>query len=84
MEHGFDMAVDGFELVFQGHYLHFTHRPARTNNYTSWNIHGHTHGDMHRMEEYVEYYDKNYHIDVSPELIGYEPIRLDTLLKGKK
>jgi hypothetical protein len=26
-------------------------------------------------------YRKSYHIDISPELIGYRPIRLDTLLK---
>lgn len=82
-EHGWDFVCDGLELIYQGHYLHFTHRPARPQGNTSWNIHGHTHGNMHRSEEYLEYYDKAYHIDISPELVGYKPLRLDTLLKKK-
>lgn len=82
-EHGWDFVCDGLELIYQGHYLHLTHRPARVNNNTSWNIHGHTHGNMHRSEEYIEFYDKNYHIDISPEIVGFSPIRLDTLLKKK-
>ncbi len=81
--HGWDFVCDGLELIYQGHYLHFTHRPARYNNQNSYNIHGHTHGNLHRSEEYLEYYDKNYHIDISPELMGFKPIRLDTLLKMK-
>jgi hypothetical protein len=32
-------------------------------------------------EEYEQWYEKRYHIDIFPELIGYRPIRLDTLLK---
>lgn len=80
---GWDFVVDGFELIYNGHYLHFTHRPARPQGNTSWNIHGHTHGNMHRSEEYLEFYDKAYHIDLSPELVGYKPIRLDTLLNKK-
>jgi len=80
-EHYWDFVCDGLELIYQGHYLHFTHRPARPQGNTSWNIHGHTHGNMHRSEEYLEYYDKAYHIDLSPELVGFKPVRLDTLLK---
>lgn len=81
--HGWDFVCDALELIYQGHYLHLTHRPARPQSNTSWNIHGHTHGNLHRAEEFVEYYDKNYHIDISPELVGYKPVRLDTLLKQK-
>lgn len=83
-EHGWDFVCDGLELIYQGHYLHLTHRPARPQGNTSWNIHGHTHGNMHRSEEYLEYYNKAYHIDVSPELVGFKPVRLDILLKNKK
>lgn len=82
-EHGWDFVCDGIELIYNGHYLHLTHRPARPQGNTSWNIHGHTHGNMHRSEEYITFYDKNYHIDISPELVGYKPIRLDSLLKKK-
>lgn len=80
-EHGWDFVCDGLELIYQGHYLHFTHRPARPQGNATWNIHGHTHGNMHRSEEYNDFYSKDYHIDISPELRGFNPIRLDTLLK---
>lgn len=80
-DHGWDFVCDGLELLYQGHYLHFTHRPARPQGNTTWNIHGHTHGNLHRSEEYSEFYSPQYHIDISPEIRGYKPIRLDTLLK---
>ena len=75
---------DGLELIYNGRYLHLTHRPARPQGNTTWNIHGHTHGNMHRDEEYCDFYSKEYHIDISPELRGYKPLRLDTLLKEYK
>lgn len=80
-DHGWHFACDGIELLFQGHYLHLTHRPARPQGNTTWNIHGHTHGNMHRSEEYLDFYSKDYHIDISPELIGFKPIMLKTLIK---
>lgn len=82
-QHGWDFVCDGLELLYQGHYLHLTHRPARPQGNTTWNIHGHTHGNMHRSEEYLDFYSKEYHIDISPELVGFKPIRLETLLKSK-
>lgn len=83
-EHGWDFVCDGLELLYMGHYLHLTHRPARPQGNTTWNIHGHTHGNMHRSEEYTEFYSDKYHIDISPEVVGYEPLRLDTLMKKYK
>ena len=84
LEKGWDVVVDGIELVFHGHYLHLTHRPQRPQGHNTWNIHGHTHGNLHRSEEYTEFYSPQYHIDISPEVIGYKPLRLDTLIKGKE
>lgn len=81
LSNGWDVVMDGMEIIYHGHYLHLTHRPQRPQGHTTWNIHGHTHGNMHRSEEYTEFYSKDYHIDISPELIGYKPIRLYTLLK---
>jgi calcineurin-like phosphoesterase family protein len=81
--HGWDVVADGIELIYEGHYLHFTHRPARPQGNNTFNIHGHTHGNLHRSEESRDFYDTAYHIDISPELIGYKPMRLDTLLKLK-
>lgn len=83
--HYWDFVCDGIELRFQGHYLHLTHRPARPQGNSTYNIHGHTHGNLHRSEEYVEYYDADhYHIDISPELVGFTPIRLDSLMEKRK
>lgn len=78
-----DFVCDSFELLYQGHYIYFSHRPQPPMGHFTQNIHGHTHGNMHRSEEYLAYYDKSYHIDISPELVGFAPIRLDTLLKRK-
>jgi len=39
---------------------------------------------MHRSDEYLDFYSKEYHIDVSPEIVGFEAIQLSTLLKNKK
>lgn len=84
MEHGWDFVCDSFELIYMGHYLFFSHRPSPHMWHFTNNIHGHTHGNSHRSEEYLEYYDKDYHIDISPEIVGYVPLRLDTLLKDLK
>ena len=83
MEHGWDFVCDGLDFIYNGHYLHLTHRPARPQGNTTWNIHGHTHGNRHRSEEYCDFYSEKYHIDISPEVVGYQPIRLDTLMKNK-
>lgn len=76
---------DAFALETLGFRILFSHRPRNpdADNYTH-NIHGHTHGNMHRSEEYLSFYSPDYHIDMSPELKGYKPIRLDTLLKKTK
>lgn len=81
-EHGWDFVSDGLHLEFMGHVLLLTHRPMHPDMWRfSKNIHGHTHGNNHRAEEYETWYSKDYHIDISPEVVGYTPLRLDTLLK---
>ena len=82
MEHGWTFVVDSFELQYMGEYLLFNHRPVAPFWHITRNIHGHTHGNLHRSEEYVSYYDPEFHKDISPELVGYAPIRLDTLIKS--
>ena len=84
VEHGWSFVCDQIGLVFQGVDLLLSHRPMPPDTWRwRYNIHGHTHGNMHRAEEYEGFYDaKNFHIDISPEIVGYAPIRLDTLMKG--
>ena len=83
-EHGWDFVCDGLELIYMGYYLWLSHRPQPEFGHITQNIHGHTHGNMHRSEEYVGWYDNRYHKDISPELVGFTPIRLDTLIKSWK
>lgn len=82
-EHGWDFVCDQVGLEFRGVDILLSHRPMPPDTWRwRYNIHGHTHGNMHRAEEYIGWYDaKNFHIDISPELVGYAPLRLDTLMK---
>jgi calcineurin-like phosphoesterase family protein len=85
MAHGWGFVCDGMWLEYMGHTLLLSHRPMQPDatRFTR-NIHGHTHGDDHRAEEYVQWHSKDYHIDISPELVGYEPLRLETVLKKSR
>lgn len=77
---GWSFACDGFEMGYMGHHILFTHRPQPPSDRFTLNIHGHTHGDSHRGTEHEAFYRSGYHLDISPELVGYEPLRLDTLI----
>ena len=85
LEHGWDFVCDGLHLEWGGHTLLLTHRPMHPDMWRfTRNIHGHTHGNNHRSEEYHTWYTNEYHIDISPEVIGYKPVQLKTLLKNIK
>jgi calcineurin-like phosphoesterase family protein len=79
---GWDFVCDGLELVFQKHRVWLSHRPQPPMNHFVRNIHGHTHGNEHRLDEYAAFYKRGYHLDISPELVGFDPQRLDTLMEG--
>lgn len=82
LDHGWDFVMDGMHLDYMGHMLLLTHRPMHPDMWRfTRNIHGHTHGNNHRSEEYHEWYTPDFHIDISPEIVGYKPLRLDTLIK---
>lgn len=83
--HGWDFVCDQIGIEFHGVDLLLSHRPMPPDTWRyRYNIHGHTHGNMHRAEEYNAWYDENFHIDISPEVVGYAPLRLDTLMKKYK
>lgn len=84
MNMGWSFVCDGIELLYMGHYLWLSHRPQPPMGHFTQNIHGHTHGNLHRAEEYAAYYDTEYHKDISPEIVGFSPLRLDTLVKSFK
>lgn len=86
IENGFNFVCDQIGIEFHGVDILLSHRPMPPDTWRyRYNIHGHTHGNLHRAEEYSAWYDdKNFHIDISPEIVGYAPIRLDTLMKKYK
>src|SRR3990167_80141 len=55
LEHGWDFVCDGLELIYSGYYLWLSHRPRPPIFHYNFNIHGHTHGNLHRSEEYISY-----------------------------
>lgn len=84
-ERGWNFVCDGLHLEYMGMKLLLTHRPTHPDMWNFiYNLHGHTHGNNHRTEEYHNWYTTDYHVDLSPEIVGYKPIRLDTLLKKRK
>lgn len=83
MSNGWDFVCESLELVFQGYYLWLSHRPRPPIFHYNYNIHGHTHGNLHRSEEYVSYYDKEFHLDISPELTGFRALSLKSLVITK-
>ena len=85
LEHGWDFVCDQIGLEYHGVDLLLSHRPMPPDTWRyKFNIHGHTHGDLHRAEEYSAWYDPTFHIDISPEIVGFKPLRLDTLMKKHK
>ena len=80
IETGWSFACDSFEMSYEGHRILFTHRPQPPTERITLNIHGHTHGTAHRGEEHDAFYRPGYHVDISPELMGYDPVRLDMLI----
>ena len=80
-QRGWHFVCDGIELIYMGERLFLSHCPLPPSNRYTRNVHGHTHGDSHRAEESIQWYDPSYHKDLSPELAGYTPLRLDTLVK---
>ena len=86
LKRGWHFVCDGLHLNYKRHKLLLTHRPAYPDpKQFTRNIHGHTHGKLqlgHRYgEAYERWYSSKFHLDISPELVGYRPLRLDQLLK---
>lgn len=81
-DHGWDLVVHGMMVKVNGKSVFITHRPSvmRIGDY---NVHGHTHGNVHRDEEHAAFYDPAYHIEVALESrkIMYGPVLLTSLIK---
>jgi len=86
MKHGWDFVADTISMRFMGHKIVFSHRPIPVKD-DEINIHGHLHNlDRDILKSYPDEYvpTDDRHILISPELNNYQPVKLATLLKGRK
>jgi len=83
-ERGWDFVCSSFIGKYFGKRVLFSHIPKDHSHYpyTEINIHGHTHGDLHRDEEIKPFYDHSYHIEIALEKTGLSPVMLSQKLIG--
>lgn len=83
MEHGFDFVCTAFTNRYFGKNIIFTHIPINPSliRDADHNIHGHLHGNAHRLEGGIaDYYLPGFHIDLAPEIRNYAPVNLKNIL----
>lgn len=87
LDQGFGAVTDGLLLKIYGKNLLITHQPvakAQSGN-ADFNIHAHTHGNLHRFKETEEFYDPGFNIEIALENSSYHPVLLnEKLLKRGK
>ncbi len=71
---GWDFVGDEVVIKMFGHNILFTHEPVPKREGVTKNIHGHLHGGKSRG--FPDFYDEEYHVEVTPEVIGYNPAKL--------
>lgn len=79
--HGWDFVCHSFMDVLWGKRVKFAHAPEPIEEDIDLQLHGHSHGDAHRDEEFCPFYSPEYHKEVALEKTGYRPILLESLLK---
>lgn len=80
---GFNFVCDQINVVYKGYDLVFSHIPVKCSQ-PLINIHGHLHGDNHRVQGELQWYpkrDKNRYVDMAPEVWGNRVIALDEVVK---
>lgn len=81
VERGFDFVCERFENKYFGKNIAFSHIPVPFEDGLDFNVHGHMHGNTHRLKgELAKFYDPSYHRDLAPELHHYAPVNLETFL----
>lgn len=75
LRNGWDFVGDELVLDIFGKKILFTHLPLPKREGISKNIHGHLHGS--KSHPRPDFYDETYHFEVCPEVIGYQPAKLN-------
>lgn len=82
LDKGWDFICDTFTL---GKII-FSHAPQMPDYRYDMNIHGHTHGNEHRIADDMKYYgfkyDPSWHKELALENTNYQPVLLSTFLKN--
>ena len=78
--HGWDFVCKSFSAKYFGKKILFSHKPQIPEDKYDINIHRLTHGNLHRADEYCDFFDPNYHKEVCLEHNNYQPILLKTFL----
>lgn len=74
VNNGWDFVCTEMVLEIFGSKILFSHIPLPKREGITKNIHGHLHGG--NSHNFPEFYDKEYHFEVCPEVIGYFPAKL--------
>lgn len=74
VRNGWDFVGNEVMINMFGHNILFSHYPLPKRDGVGKNIHGHLHGGKSRG--FPDFYDEDYHIEVTPEVIGYRPAKL--------
>ena len=78
---GWDFVCESFANTYFGKEVLFTHIPVKKFDRFDFNVHGHMHGNNHRVIEGMEY-DPSFHIDLAPEIRNYAPVQLQDVLQS--
>lgn len=74
VKNGWDFVADEIVIKMFGNAFLFSHMPLPKREGISKNIHGHLHGG--KSHGLPDFYEEGYHIEVTPEVIGYSPLKL--------
>lgn len=74
MKNGWDFVADELVMKQFGNSYLFSHCPLPKREGVHKNIHGHLHGGKSRG--FPDFYDTLYHMEITPEAIGYKLIKL--------
>jgi len=86
LDHGWTAVVEQLTMNLYGKLVIFSHIPV---NHEMWaatdvNIHGHTHGNLHRDTEVRDFYHPEYHREIALENTHYQPVLVtEKLINGR-
>jgi len=78
LTNGWDCVVDELMIKMYGENILFTHIPYSKRHGISRNIHGHLHNNKSRG--LPDFYDKDYHKEVTTNVIGFTPLKLKEVI----